>query len=155
MPSAYNDFYVGDDCDVTIVAGCGIHNSGDSDSRHDGLHSFYIGKNSHVKYVEKHYGSGDGTGGRIDVDALPVFLGDDVDMGGGGALYACAVGPDVVGSGGHLVEPGHLFQQVFLYLIHRMSSFLFMAPDAGRDDWISYASLPGGRLSLVELAPFS
>ena len=50
----YNDFYVGDDCDVTIVAGCGIHNSGDSDSRHDGLHSFYIGKNSHVKYVEKH-----------------------------------------------------------------------------------------------------
>jgi len=61
----YNDFYVGDDCDVTIVAGCGIHNSGDADSRHDGIHSFYIGKNSHVKYVEKHYGSGDGKGGRI------------------------------------------------------------------------------------------
>ena len=40
----YNDFYVGDDCDVTIVAGCGIHNSGDSDSRHDGIHTFYIGK---------------------------------------------------------------------------------------------------------------
>lgn len=61
----YNDFYVGDDCDVTIVAGCGIHNGGNSDSRHDGIHSFYIGKNSHVKYVEKHYGAGDGQGSRI------------------------------------------------------------------------------------------
>lgn len=61
----YNDFYIGDDCDVTIVAGCGIHNSGDADSKHDGIHSFFIGKNSHVKYVEKHYGSGDGKGERI------------------------------------------------------------------------------------------
>lgn len=61
----YNDFFVGDDCDVTIVAGCGIHNSGDADSRHDGVHTFYIGKNSHVKYVEKHYGNGDGKGSRI------------------------------------------------------------------------------------------
>lgn len=61
----YNDFYVGDDCDVTIVAGCGIHNSGDDASRHDGIHTFYIGRNSHVKYVEKHYGSGDGKGDRI------------------------------------------------------------------------------------------
>lgn len=61
----YNDFYVGEDCDVTIVAGCGIHNSGDDMSRHDGIHSFFIGKNSHVKYVEKHYGSGDGKGERI------------------------------------------------------------------------------------------
>ena len=61
----YNDFYIGDDCDVTIVAGCGIHNSGDADSKHDGIHSFFIGKNSHVKYVEKHYGSGDGKGERL------------------------------------------------------------------------------------------
>lgn len=61
----YNDFYVGENCDVTIVAGCGIHNSGDSDSRHDGIHTFYVGPNSHVKYVEKHYGSGDGNGSRI------------------------------------------------------------------------------------------
>ena len=61
----YNDFYIGEDCDVTIVAGCGIHNSGDKDSRHDGIHTFYVGKNSHVKYVEKHYGSGDGNGERI------------------------------------------------------------------------------------------
>lgn len=61
----YNDFYIGDDCDVTIVAGCGIHNSGDLMSKHDGIHTFFIGKNSHVKYVEKHYGSGEGTGERI------------------------------------------------------------------------------------------
>ncbi|MBE5874806.1 MAG: SufD family Fe-S cluster assembly protein [Lachnospiraceae bacterium] len=61
----YNDFHIGDDCDVTIIAGCGIHNSGDKESRHDGIHSFFIGQNSHVKYVEKHYGSGDGNGERV------------------------------------------------------------------------------------------
>lgn len=58
----YNDFFIGEDCDVTIVAGCGIHNSGDEKSRHDGIHSFFVGKNSKVKYVEKHYGDGDGSG---------------------------------------------------------------------------------------------
>lgn len=76
----YNDFYVGDDCDVTIIAGCGIHNSGDSDSRHDGIHSFYVGKNSHVKYVEKHYGSGDGKGERIMNPQTVVELGENSFM---------------------------------------------------------------------------
>lgn len=61
----YNDFHVGEDCDVTIIAGCGIHNSGDAASEHDGIHTFYVGKNAKVKYVEKHYGSGEGTGERI------------------------------------------------------------------------------------------
>ena len=61
----YNDFYIGDDCDVVIIAGCGIHNCGDQDSQHDGIHRFFIGKNSKVKYVEKHYGEGDGTGKRL------------------------------------------------------------------------------------------
>lgn len=61
----YNDFYIGEDADVTIVAGCGIHNGGDADSRHDGIHRFFIGKNARIKYVEKHYGSGDGSGSRI------------------------------------------------------------------------------------------
>lgn len=61
----YNDFYIGDDADVVIVAGCGIHNAGDKLSQHDGIHTFHIGKNAKVKYVEKHYGSGDGKGGRI------------------------------------------------------------------------------------------
>ena len=50
----YNDFYVADDCDVTIVAGCGIHNCGDCDSQHDGVHTFYVGKNAQVTYIEKH-----------------------------------------------------------------------------------------------------
>lgn len=76
----YNDFYVGDDCDVTIVAGCGIHNGGDSDSRHDGIHAFFIGKNSHVKYVEKHYGSGDGRGSRIMNPETRVELGENSFM---------------------------------------------------------------------------
>ena len=61
----YNDFYIGEDSDVVIVAGCGIHNGGDGDSRHDGLHRFFVGKNAKIKYVEKHYGSGDGKGERI------------------------------------------------------------------------------------------
>jgi Fe-S cluster assembly scaffold protein SufB len=61
----YNDFHIGADCDVTIVAGCGIHNAGDGDSEHSGIHRFFVGKNAKVKYVEKHYGSGDGKGGRI------------------------------------------------------------------------------------------
>ncbi|MGN0475582.1 MAG: SufB/SufD family protein [Acutalibacteraceae bacterium] len=54
----YNDFYIADDCDVTIVAGCGIHNCGSEESSHDGIHSFHIGKNSRVIYLEKHYGEG-------------------------------------------------------------------------------------------------
>ena len=61
----YNDFFIGEDCDVDIVAGCGIHNSGCETSQHDGVHTFYIGKNSRVRYVEKHYGEGEGTGARI------------------------------------------------------------------------------------------
>ncbi|MBR3459023.1 MAG: SufD family Fe-S cluster assembly protein [Selenomonadaceae bacterium] len=63
--TVYNDFYVGDDSDVVIVAGCGIDNCGTQDSEHDGVHRFFIGKNSKVRYVEKHYGSGDGQGKRI------------------------------------------------------------------------------------------
>ena len=61
----YNDFHIGADCDVTIVAGCGIHNAGDRDSEHSGIHRIFVRKNANVKYVEKHYGSGDGKGGRI------------------------------------------------------------------------------------------
>ena len=61
----YNDFYIGEDADVVIVAGCGIHNCGDQDSQHDGIHRFFVGKNAKVKYVEKHYGEGDGGGKRI------------------------------------------------------------------------------------------
>lgn len=63
--SVYNDFYIGENADVVIVAGCGIHNAGDNRSKHDGIHSFHIGKNAKVKYVEKHYGSGEGTGERV------------------------------------------------------------------------------------------
>ena len=61
----YNDFYIGEDCDVTIIAGCGISNCGGEDSRHDGVHSFYVGKNSRVRYIEKHYGEGTGAGKRL------------------------------------------------------------------------------------------
>ena len=63
--TVYNDFFIGEDCDVVIVAGCGIDNCGNQDSQHNGIHRFYVGKNSRIRYVEKHYGSGDGSGKRI------------------------------------------------------------------------------------------
>lgn len=58
----YNDFYIGEGADVEIVAGCGIHNCGDEESKHDGIHTFFVGKNAKVKYVEKHFGKADGKG---------------------------------------------------------------------------------------------
>lgn len=61
----YNDFYIGEDSDVLIIAGCGIHNTGDSESSHDGIHTFHIGKNARLRYVEKHYGIGDGMGENV------------------------------------------------------------------------------------------
>ncbi|MGN1315972.1 MAG: SufB/SufD family protein [Acutalibacteraceae bacterium] len=70
----YNDFYIEDDADVLIVAGCGIHNSGDRNSEHDGIHRFHIGKNAHIKYVEKHYGEGDGKGERILNPTTEVYM---------------------------------------------------------------------------------
>lgn len=70
----YNDLFIGEDCDVTIVAGCGIHNSGCETSRHDGVHTFYLGKNARVRYVEKHYGEGPGTGARILNPQTVVYL---------------------------------------------------------------------------------
>ncbi len=73
----YNDFYIGEGSDVVIVAGCGIHNGGDQDSQHDGIHRFYIGKGAKVKYVEKHYGEGDGRGKRILNPVTEVYMEED------------------------------------------------------------------------------
>ena len=75
----YNDFFIGDDCDVEIVAGCGIHNSGCNESRHDGIHTFYVGKNSRVRYAEKHYGENDPgqTGQNIMNPQTIVYLGEN------------------------------------------------------------------------------
>ncbi len=80
--TVYNDFYVGENCDVTIVAGCGIDNCGTQDSEHDGVHRFYVGKNSRVRYVEKHFGSGDGLGKRILNPVTEVYQeeGSSVEM---------------------------------------------------------------------------
>ena len=75
--TVYNDFYIGDDCDVIIVAGCGIDNCGTQDSQHDGVHRFFVGKNSKIKYVEKHYGGGDGTGKRILNPVTEVYQGEN------------------------------------------------------------------------------
>lgn len=76
----YNDFFVGDDADVTIIAGCGIHNCGDQDSAHDGIHSFHLGKNAKVRYVEKHYGAGDGNGHNMMNPTTIIELAEGADM---------------------------------------------------------------------------
>lgn len=78
--TVYNDFFVGDDCDVTIIAGCGIHNCGGGDSQHDGIHTFYLGKNAKVRYVEKHYGEGDGRGKRLMNPTTVVHLAANAHM---------------------------------------------------------------------------
>ncbi len=70
----YNDFHIGDDCDITIVAGCGIHNGGSEESEHSGIHTFYVGKNAKLKYVEKHYGEGDGNGKNVMNPTTVVFM---------------------------------------------------------------------------------
>ena len=78
--TVYNDFYIGEDCDVVIVAGCGIHNCGVQDSQHDGIHRFFLEKNAKVKYVEKHYGEGDGDGKRILNPVTEVYMEENSSM---------------------------------------------------------------------------
>ncbi|MBR6718234.1 MAG: SufD family Fe-S cluster assembly protein [Oscillospiraceae bacterium] len=78
--TVYNDFYVGDDADVLIVAGCGIDNCGTQDSEHDGIHRFFVGKHAKIKYVEKHYGSGNGDGKRILNPVTEVYLDEGSTM---------------------------------------------------------------------------
>lgn len=76
----YNDFIIGEDCDITIIAGCGIHNCGEQDSEHSGIHSFHVGKNSKVRYVEKHYGEGEGRGKKLMNPTTSVYLEEGAHM---------------------------------------------------------------------------
>lgn len=76
----YNDFYISDGAEVTIIAGCGIHNGGCGDSRHDGIHTFHVGKNARVRYEEKHYGEGDGTGSRVLNPVTDIILGEGAEF---------------------------------------------------------------------------
>ena len=76
----YNDFHIGEGADVTIVAGCGIHNSGSSESEHSGIHTFWLEKNARVRYIEKHYGEGDGNGKNVMNPTTVAFLGENSYM---------------------------------------------------------------------------
>ena len=78
--TVYNDFFVGEGCDVTIVAGCGIHNSGCSVAHHDGIHTFHIGKFAKVRYVEKHYGEGEGEGKNVMNPETVVILDEGASL---------------------------------------------------------------------------
>ena len=73
----YNDFHIADGADVVIVAGCGIHNAGCDSTRHDGIHSFHVGKGCNVRYEEKHYGEGEGTGEKILNPVTKIYVGED------------------------------------------------------------------------------
>ncbi len=70
----YNDFYIEEGASVTIIAGCGIHNAGCDNARHDGIHAFHVGRNASVTYSEKHYGEGEGTGEKILNPVTRIFL---------------------------------------------------------------------------------
>ena len=72
----YNDFYIEDGADVLIIAGCGIHNCGQATSEHSGIHTFHVGKNARVRYVEKHYGSGEGGGENVMDPTTDIRLGE-------------------------------------------------------------------------------
>lgn len=72
----YNDFYIGKNAQVTIIAGCGIHNDHHKDSEHNGIHRFFLEEGAKVKYIEKHYGEGQGTGKRILNPVTEVTLKD-------------------------------------------------------------------------------
>ncbi len=73
----YNDFYIGEGADVDIVAGCGIHNDGTHLSQHDGIHTFHVGKGAKVRYTEKHYGEGNGSGQRVLNPVTAVYIEED------------------------------------------------------------------------------
>ncbi len=61
----YNTIEIGEGADVTLVAGCGIHNPGSGTSQHDGVHEINVRKNARLRYVEKHFGEGQGAGKRV------------------------------------------------------------------------------------------
>ncbi|MCI9490453.1 MAG: SufD family Fe-S cluster assembly protein [Dorea sp.] len=73
----YNDFFVAEGAEVTIIAGCGIHNSGCNESRHDGIHSFHVAKGANVRYEEKHYGDGEGSGARVLNPVTNIYMEED------------------------------------------------------------------------------
>ena len=73
----YNDFYIEDGADVTIIAGCGIHGEGCSETRHDGIHAFHVGKHANVKYIENHYAQGNGSGKKTLNPVTKIYVGED------------------------------------------------------------------------------
>ena len=76
----YNSFYIGENADVTIIAGCGIHNSTCNTSQHDGIHTFHLAKNSKLKYLESHVGEGEGDGGKVLNPITQIYMDEGSEM---------------------------------------------------------------------------
>ena len=70
----YNDFFIGEDSDIVIVAGCGVHTDTHETARHNGIHRFFIGENARVRYEEKHIGTGTGDGKHLIDPVTDVVL---------------------------------------------------------------------------------
>lgn len=118
----YNDFYIGENCDITIVAGCGIHNcGGGGDSQHDGIHTFYIGKNSKVRYIEKHFGEGDGRGKQImnPTTILHLAEGAELEME---TTQIAGIDDTIRETSGDLAEGAHLVIREKILTTGRASS---------------------------------
>ena len=104
----YNDFFIGNDCDVTIIAGCGVHTQTGEAARHSGIHRFFIKDRSKVRYLEKHIGLGNGTGEKSIDPVTEVVLGEDslLDMETsqiGGVTRTRRVTKGIVGKGSSLI----------------------------------------------------
>lgn len=104
----YNDFYIGKDADVTIIAGCGVHTDNGEPARHNGIHRFFLGENAKVRYLEKHVGLGKGDGRKSIDPVTEIFLDKNASMEMetsqiGGVTDSKRVTNGVVKEGGRLV----------------------------------------------------
>ncbi len=138
----YNDFYIGDNCDVLIVAGCGIHNASAKKSRHNGIHSFHIGNNSHVKYVERHLGTGKNKAKRIldpvtsvEIKKNSIFEMETVQLSG--VSSAKRITKAVVGEGSSLIINEKILTE---NSAHATTNFeVVLAGDNSKVDVVSHA----------------
>ena len=112
----YNDFYIGENADVLIVAGCGVHSDGEEEARHSGIHRFFIGENARVHYEEKHIGTGIDGGNRVIDPVTDAILEKNsyLEMNTtqiGGVQHTCRKTTATVAEGAKLVVRERLYTE--------------------------------------------